>query len=117
MPDRPPPFPLVAPAVVVGRPATAALLARSYFEGMMHCFIRDSEDFVRSASCEGAFVLYLHAPIDPADHCLELPFCCLIRLPLLVDVSWWSEVFAPVVEVGGGVFEYDVSADHHTCAV
>ena len=83
----------------------------------MHCFIRDGEDFVRSASCEGVPMLLPDAHINPADHCLELPLCCLIRLPLLVDVSWWSEVFAPVVEVGGGVFEYDVSADHYTCTV
>ena len=62
-------------------------------------------------------MLFVYAPIDPAVHCLELSLCCLIWLPLLVDVSGWSEVFAPVVEVGGGVLEYDVSADHHTCAV
>jgi hypothetical protein len=84
---------------------------------MMHCFIRGSEDFVRSASCEGVFVLSFDAEVDPADYFLKLPLCCLIRLPLLVDVSWWSEVFAPIVEVGGGVFEYDVSANHHTCTV
>ena len=116
-PDRPPPFPLAAPTAVAGRPATAASLARGYSEGMMHCFIRDGEDFVRSASREGVFVLYLYAPIDPADHCLELPLCCLVRLPLLVYISWWSEVLAPFVEVGRSVFEYDVSADHHTRTV
>ena len=96
---------------------TAALLARSYFEGMMHCFICDSEYFVRSASCESVIMLLPYAHIDLADHCLELPLCCLIWLPLLLDVSWWSEVLAPIVEVGHSVFEYDVSADHHTCAV
>ena len=116
-PDRPPPFPLAAPTAVAGRPATAASLARGYSEGMMHCFVRDSEDFVRSASCEGVFVLFLYVPTDPADHCFELPLCCLVRVPLLVYISWWLEVFAPFFEVGQSVFEYDVSADHHTRTV
>ena len=116
-PDRPPPFPFAALTAVAGRPATAALLASGYLEGMMHCFIRGSEDFVRSASCEGVFVSNSYHPVDPADHLFELPLCCLVWMPLLVDILWWVEVLTPFSEVGWGVIEYDVSADHHTCTV
>ena len=62
-------------------------------------------------------MLLPYAHIDLADHCLKLLLCCLVGLPLLVDVSWWPEVFAPFSEVGCSVFEYDVSTDHHACAV
>ena len=62
-------------------------------------------------------MLPFDAQVDPADHLLKLPFGCLVWLPLLVDISWWPEVFAPFIEVGGGVFEDDVSANHHTCTV